>query len=151
MENEDVKFKLDPRPARVLTSREIAKMLGAMVGVSVGSMLGADPSRTQEELSSTMKKSFAIAKQMCGAPGAFRTLTLAARDDMHAAMFAAQITGLVSDNDMCQPEEINCALGWWSETRGGHMAIEVICSRVTGSFSANKAVFDEGLKQLAKD
>lgn len=148
-------YKLDPRPARTLTSREIAKIMGATFGFHLGQKCGTEKAKGGsmgvEELVVFGRKALRIAMTMFQTQNALGVMMSEAAAHAEEALMAGQVISVVSDNDMCGRDEIGCALGWWLESEAGSMAFESVCAKVVGAFSTHREMFDGLVMKAKKD
>lgn len=137
-------IELDPRPARQLTSREIAKLVASLLGYSIGAALGSKPDQTQDELLERARSGLQTATEIYTVGHPDQVTDWATRAPLEAMMFMPVIA-LVSDTDICGREETLQALRWLVEEPH---ALPTLCASVCGQFSAHRDVYDRVMGEI---
>lgn len=102
--------RLDPRPARPLTTREIAKVIGATVGSTAG-LFGSERARAMLRAVAAMLR------------GEIITGSCEQGEAMAAALLFGQASALA---DWCAPDDVLTAVTWWIEREGALESLEAI-------------------------
>jgi len=147
--------KLDPRSARMLTSREAAKLVGALLGYELGAVVGAEfkehqqSMMSQEQVLGVAQRSLEIAQEMHRNPTShFELVKKYAIKELDAVRLAGPIAAMLADIEIVAKPEAEIALTWWTESTNGRLAIETLVARVYGMFLARREVLADGIREV---
>lgn len=140
-----VDVRLDPRPARQLTSREVAKIVSAMLGYQIGVVCAPllAEKACKDDVFVMACQAVHVARATVRSGGNFCSMLEAGSGDERVIAMAAPIASVLLDAEIVSRADALTALDWFSDTVNGQQCLEMLAAQVWGLVESRRAEIEK--------